>query len=43
MRYEYDAPLQELPDNGGAYVVFPWDLRKELGKCRYPLQRLFHR
>ena len=20
MRYEYDAPLHELPDNGGAYM-----------------------
>ena len=34
MRYEYDAVLHELPDNGGAYVVFPWDIRKELGKGR---------
>ena len=41
MRYEYDAPLHELPDNGGAYVVFPWDLRKELGKGRVKVHAWF--
>lgn len=34
MRYEYDAILHENPDNGGAYVTFPWDLKKEFGKSR---------
>ena len=28
MRYEYDAVLHELPEKGGAYVAFPWDLKK---------------
>ena len=32
--YEYDAVLHELEDNGGAYVEFPWDIRKEFGKGR---------
>ena len=41
MRYEYDAPLHELPDNGGAYVVFPWDLRKEMGKGRVKVHAWF--
>ena len=41
MRYEYDAPLHELPDNGGAYVVFPWDLRKETGKGRVKVHAWF--
>ena len=41
MRYEYDAPLHELPDNGGAYVTFPWDLRKELGKGRVKVHAEF--
>ena len=41
MRYEYDAPLHELPDNGGAYVAFPWDLRKELGKGRVKVRAWF--
>ena len=26
-KYEYDAVLHETPDNGGAYVEFPWDIR----------------
>ena len=33
-RYVYDAILHETPDDGGAYVVFPWDIRKEFGKGR---------
>ena len=43
MRYEYDAVLHELTDNGGAYVVFPWDLRKELGKGRVKVHAEFDR
>lgn len=41
MRYEYDAVLHELPDSGGAYVVFPWDLRKETGKGRWKVHATF--
>ena len=41
MRYEYDAVLHELPENGGAYVAFPWDLRKELGKGRVKVHAEF--
>lgn len=33
-RYEYDAVLHELADNGGAYVVFAWNVRQEFGKGR---------
>ena len=29
MKYEYDTVLHETDDNGGAYVVFPWDIRQE--------------
>ena len=32
MKYEYDTVLHETEDNGGAYVVFPWDIRQEFGK-----------
>ena len=32
--YEFNAVLHELPDVGGAYVIFPWDIRKEFGKGR---------
>ena len=41
MRYEYDAVLHENPENGGAHVVFPWDLRKEFGKGRMPVHAEF--
>ena len=33
-RYEYDAILHEDPDDGGAYVIFPLDLREEFGRGR---------
>ena len=41
MRYEYDAVLHELPEKGGAYVAFPWDLRKETGKGRLKVHAEF--
>ena len=41
MRYEYDAILHENPDNGGAYVIFPWDLKKEFGKGRIKVHAEF--
>ena len=34
MRYEYDAILREIPENGGAYVAFPWDIREVFGRGR---------
>ena len=39
-RYEYDAVLREEPD-GGAYVPFPWDLRREFGRGRVKVRALF--
>ena len=39
--YEYDAVLHELEDNGGAYVEFPWDIRKEFGKGRMKVHAWF--
>ena len=41
MRYEYDAVLHEMKDNGGAYVSFPWDLKKEFGKGRVKVHAEF--
>ena len=40
-RYEYDAILRETPDNGGAYVPFPWDIRHEFGKGRVKVHAEF--
>ena len=33
-RYEFDGMIHEVLDNGGAYVIFPWDIREEFGKGR---------
>ena len=33
-RFEYDAFLHEVPGKGGAYVVFPWNIREVFGKGR---------
>ncbi|MBR2834363.1 MAG: hypothetical protein IKE43_01415 [Coriobacteriales bacterium] len=32
--HEYDGMIHEMPENGGAYVIFPWDIREEFGKGR---------
>ena len=32
--YEYEAVLEPVPDKGGAYVRFPYDIRQEFGKGR---------
>ncbi|MCR4883387.1 MAG: DUF1905 domain-containing protein [Clostridiales bacterium] len=39
--YEYDAVLHENPDDGGAYVTFPWDIREEFGKGRMKVHASF--
>lgn len=41
MDYTFDAVLHENPDNGGAYIVFPWDIRKEFGKGRVKVHAIF--
>ena len=40
-RYEYDSVLYEMPDNGGAYMTFPWDIRQEFGKGRVKVHAEF--
>ena len=32
--YEFLAKIEPVPDKGGAYVRFPYDIRKEFGKGR---------
>ena len=39
--YSYDTILHENADNGGAYVVFPWDIRREFGKGRVKVHATF--
>ena len=41
MRYEYDAILHEIPENGGAYVTFPWDIRAVFNKGRIKVHTSF--
>ncbi len=33
-KYEYDTLIHEIPEKGGAYVIFPWNIREEFGKGR---------
>lgn len=40
-RFEYDAVLREDPDSGGAWVAFPFDVRREFGKGRVKVHALF--
>ena len=40
-RYEFDATLHEMRDSGGAYVVFPWDIRQEFRKGRMKVHAEF--
>lgn len=33
-KYTFDAVIKPVPEKGGAYVQFPYDIRKEFGKGR---------
>ena len=39
--YSYDTILHENADNGGAYVAFPWDIRRKFGKGRVKVHATF--
>ncbi len=39
--YEFSAVIHEVPDNGGAYVIFPWNIREEFGKGRVKVHAEF--
>ena len=40
-RFEYDAFLHEVPEKGGSYVVFPWNVRDVFGKGRVKVHAEF--
>ena len=40
--YSFQAVLHETADDGGAYVIFPWDIRKEFGKGRVKVHAEFN-
>ena len=39
--YIFSAPICVDPESGGAYVVFPYDIRKEFGKGRVKVHATF--
>jgi len=39
--YEFDAVIQKVPDQGGAYIIFPYDIRAEFGKGRVKVHATF--
>lgn len=39
--YEYESPVYSAGDSGGAYVVFPYDIRKEFGRGRVKVHATF--
>ena len=40
-RFEYEAFLHEVPEKGGSYVVFPWNIREVFGKGRVKVHAEF--
>lgn len=41
MYYEFQAQIEPVPDKGGAYVRFPYDIRKEFGRGRVKAEITF--
>ena len=39
--YEFHAVIEPVPDKGGAYVRFPYDIRKEFGRGRVKVRATF--
>ncbi|CYU71295.1 DUF1905 domain-containing protein [Streptococcus suis] len=39
--YEFEALIHLVPDKGGAYVIFPYDIRQEFGKGRAKVHATF--
>ena len=39
--YEFEAVIQPVPDKGGAYIIFPYDIRQEFGKGRVKVHATF--
>ncbi|MGI6261894.1 MAG: DUF1905 domain-containing protein [Acutalibacteraceae bacterium] len=40
-KYEYEEVLHEIPEKGGAYVIFPWNIKDEFGKGRVKVHAQF--
>ena len=39
--YEYESLIYSAGDTGGAYVMFPYDIRKEFGRGRVKVHAAF--
>lgn len=39
--YSFDATIQPVPEKGGAYVAFPYDIRQEFGRGRVAVHVTF--
>lgn len=39
--YAFEAVIQPVPEKGGAYVRFPYDIRREFGKGRVKAEITF--
>ena len=39
--YEFDAIIQKVPDQNGAYIAVPFDIRAKFGKGRLPVHATF--
>lgn len=39
--YEFQAVIYPVPDKGGAYIIFPYDIRQEFGKGRVKVHATF--
>ena len=39
--YEFEDVIEAVPEKGGAYVRFPYDIRKEFGKGRVKVDVTF--
>lgn len=39
--YEFQAVILPVSDKGGAYIIFPYDIRQEFGKGRVKVHAIF--
>ena len=40
-KFKYKTTLHEIPEKGGAYVIFPWNIRELFGKGRLKVNAKF--
>ena len=40
-RFEYDEVIHEVKNKGGAYVIFPWNIKELFGKGRVKVNASF--